>query len=229
MEDEGVDGAALPWGDHPNRMVDRVGRPRLMEWASAIRYFERAASVFPQRDREITPEQRSMLLAFCVHACQSFMEACDAALEIDKGTDPQVRDAVKNLPHRHLIDSVRNSDIHGHPIPVCVPGKRVQSIVTGLGKPMRITSRPGVAVSVMFDPHSPRPIVRRSPNKLNKGDWKPGTQTISWVCDGERLLVHDFSTSKDIELTAALHEFLIEAFNLLSLRESVAQSDQREH
>lgn len=186
-------------------MFDSNGNPVPFEIQCLLRYFERAIFSFNAAEQiECPPKSRSMLTAFCLHACQSFNEALVRAYQVSEETEV----VTKSIRFSALVEEMRNHDIHGFPLPACDPNMYSQFIVANPDKPMSISSSHGVAVEVQM--HGATPKVRRSPKDQKHGKFSPG-QSISYLCDGGDLIVHDFSSNKDYSVIEVLRQFLVDA------------------
>lgn len=192
-----------------NWMFDSNGNPVPFEIQSLLRYFERAVFSFNAAEHiECPPKNRSMLTAFCLHACQSFSEALERVNQVNTESA-----AVKNsIRFSALVEEMRNHDIHGFPLPVCDPNFNSMLWVANPNKPMTLTSSHGVAVQVQM--HGATPKVRRSPKDQKHGKFSPG-QSISYLCFEGELIVHDFSSNKDYRVMGVLRQFLEDAQNAL--------------
>ena len=171
-----------------------------------IQYFDRAAWALHNAGNDALPlSVKSHLTAVAVHACQSLRESLDQLVE-EEGSDTQLAEAIKALPHTEIIENVRNMDLHGWPLPVCDPKVQVVAMVSKPGKPITLSSSHGVGVSMQMDGLKPK--VHRTPNDLKHGKLTIGGATVSYGCIDGKLIVQDFSTGKDYFLLDALRSFL---------------------
>ncbi len=173
---------------------------------AVIQYFDRAAWALHNAGNDALPlSVKSHLTAAAVHACQSLKESLDQLIE-EEGSDTQLAEAIKTLPHTEFIENVRNMDLHGWPLPVCDPKVNMVAMVSKPGKPITLSSSHGVGVSMQMDGLKPK--VHRTPKDLKHGQVTIGGATVSYGCIDGKLIVHDFSTKKDYVLLSALRSFL---------------------
>ena len=173
---------------------------------AVIQYFDRAAWALHNAGNDALPlKVKSHLIAAAVHACQSLKESLDQLVE-EEGSDTQLAEAIKKLPHTEIIENVRNMDLHGWPLPVCDPKVHMVAMVSKPGKPITLSSSHGVGVSMQMDGLKPK--VHRTPKDLEHGKVTIGGATVSYGCINGKLIVHDFSTGKDYALLDALRSFL---------------------
>lgn len=157
--------------------------------AAVKEYLGRAGFTFNNANR---PDQdakvKTRLIAFCTHSCQSTVEALVALAGERETSNPGFMKQVEALPHKALIEGVRNLDIHGRPIPACDPGVDSMMMVSGK-KPMQISSSHGVAVTMQLG-QGGKPKVRNTPKDVKHGKFTPG-DALSFVCKGGDLYVCD--------------------------------------
>ena len=171
-----------------------------------IQYFDRAAWALHNAGNDALPlKVKSHLIAAAVHACQSLKESLDQLVE-EEGSDTQLAEAIKKLPHTEIIENVRNMDLHGWPLPVCDPKVQMVAMVSKPDQPITLSSSHGVAVSMQMDGLKPK--VRHTPKDQKHGKVTLGGATVSYGCIDGKLIVHDFSTGKDYVLLDALRSFL---------------------
>jgi hypothetical protein len=169
-------------------------------------YFERADwALCSAMNAPLPLNVKSHLIVMALHACQSLKESLDQFAE-DVSEDMQLTAAIKDLPHTELIENVHNMDLHGRPIPICDPNKRIVKIVTKPDRPIKLSSPDDVAVALQL--HGPTPRVLRSRKDLKHAKAAFGGATVSFECNQGSLIVHDFSTDKDHFLLDVLRDFL---------------------
>ena len=183
---------------------------------AVIQYFDRAAWALQNAGNDKLPlSVKSHLIAAAVHACQSLKESLDQLVE-EEGSDTELEEAIKSLPHIEIIQNVRNMDLHGWPLPVCDPKVQMVAMVAKPGKPITLSSSHGVGVTMQMDGLEPK--VHRSPNYQKHGTVTIGGATVSYGCVAGKLIVHDFSTGKDYVLLDALRSFLKHCYPLVKDR-----------
>lgn len=161
----------------------------------------------------LEPNVKSHLIAMAVSACQSLREALDQVAEDETQPNPKLKTAISNLPHVHLIENIRNMDLHGWPLPICDPKVRMVAMVSKPGKPIELSSSHGVGVSIQMAGLKPK--VHRTPKDIKHGKVAFGGATVSYGCEAGKLFVHDFSTGKDYLLLGVLQSFLQACYALI--------------
>lgn len=176
------------------------------ERAAIRQYWERAGFTYQNANVEgVDPTIRTMLTAFCVHACEALREKLEALSVARAASDPDLAILVKALPFSPLIQHVRNHDLHGNPIPVC--DLKADFVIACSGKkPMQSISSHGVGVTVQMP--GARPEVHLSPKDQKHGKFSPG-DAISYQCHEGILGVHDFSKNKTYKLMGVLREQIV--------------------
>lgn len=82
----------------PNWMFDPSGKPVPIEVAANIRYLERAAFAFTHASNSKSePPIRAMLTAFCLHACQSLLEAIDTVATAEPKTAVKLSPSIREI------------------------------------------------------------------------------------------------------------------------------------
>lgn len=177
------------------------------------RYMERAAFAWNSAHRKgLNPAIRSMLIAFCLHACQSLRES----LNILYASDEEKINAISKLPYAKLIELARNHDLHGHPLPICDPA--VTSVMLQSGKkPIRLESSDGVSVSIQ---DGRRPMVRLDPKNHQRGRVVFGEAMITRCVEGELYVQNPSSSGNPVHLLTAMKEFLLAAQVLIPSSEN---------
>jgi len=171
-----------------------------------LQYFDRGAwALCNSKNPKLDWTRRAHLTSMAVHACQSLKEALDVLVH-DTNGDSQLASEVGALPHIELIANVRNMDLHGHPLPVCRPNMFMYGMESKPGNEPELSSSHGVAVCMQME--GVKPKVRLFPKDLNHGKASLGGATVFYGCEGEKLVVHDLSTSKNYYLLEVLSTFL---------------------
>lgn len=175
-------------------------------------YFERALFAYNNAAGEgIDPYSKGMLTAFCLHACQSFRESLEQFST--SRTRQDLFDTIQNLPFLGLIQEMRNQDLHGYPIPVCLPGVHSHVLRANPAKPMRLSSSHGVGVNVQLIGMQPK--VTLMPKDQKHGKFTLGS-AIGFSCIDGVLYVRDYSKQVDLQVLNLLYEFLNESSELLT-------------
>lgn len=183
------------------------GHPKFLpeDLKRAIAYLDRAGFAYNNAiAEELNPEARSMITAFCLHACQSLRESLEQFAELRSRNE--MLESVRNLPNAPVIQDLRNQDLHGYPLPVCLPGGVSHMLQSDPKRPMKLSSSDGVSVGVQLIGVQPK--VRLSPKKQNRGKFTMGS-AMGYSCIDGVLFVRDFSRQQDLNVLAILYEYLI--------------------
>lgn len=174
---------------------------------AVFQYFDRAMWALHNATNDaLDPRTKCHLTAVTVHACQSLKESLDQVIGEDTSGDVELAAAIRDLPHAKLIENIRNSDLHGWPLPTCNPKLQSMEMVSKPGHPIELSSSHGVCVSIQMDGLKPK--VHRAPKDLKHGTITLGGATVSYGCNEGNLIVHDFSVGKDYLLLGVLRSFL---------------------
>lgn len=117
-----------------------------------------------------------------VSACQSLREALDQLAEDETQPNPKLKTAISKLPHVHLIENIRNMDLHGWPLPICDPKVRMVAMVSKPGKPIELSSSHVVGVSLRMA--GVKPKVHRTPNRVKHGKRLSTARSVAVVPPG---------------------------------------------
>ncbi len=173
----------------------------------AFQYFDRAVFAFVNAQRDMLPPDKvSHLIAMAAHGCDSLTEALDTLAKSDWKGNGDLVHKVRTLRHRNVLKRVRNADLHGHPLPVCVLGIDTFEMRSAPGKPVQLQSSHGVGVQVQFE--GMRPKKRWNPKDHKHADIKNIDCAIHWGCREGELTVYDPSTSSTVRLLPAIGEYL---------------------
>jgi hypothetical protein len=185
----------------------------------AAHYFDRAIWAFMNaKNDKIALNAQSHLCAAAIHACQSLKESLSLIME-ENPDDEALRLAVKGLPHSELIENIRNTDLHGWPLPICSPNLTSMMMVSKPGKPVKISSSQGVPVQVQFSGMSPKVT---NPNR-KAANVQFGGATVVFGCDNGRFTVHDFSTNRAYFLLNVIEIFLKAAHPIVQSLRSMSE------
>lgn len=180
---------------------------------AVIQYFDRARwALHNAANDTLPPNAKSHLTAMAVHACQSLKESLTQWGAERSTPDEEFTTEVARLPHAQLIENIRNLDLHGWPVPICDPKVRMMEMVSKPGRPITLTSSHGVGVSLSMQGVSPK--VGRSRKDMKHANVAYGP-SVSWGYEEGKLIVHDFSTSKDYLLLEVLETFLQQCHALI--------------
>jgi len=191
----------------PNWNLDFGMKPVSNDIQAALRYFERAGCLLRYAaEMSNPPDVRSYLLSQSIWTCDSLSEILTTLSKVT-GVETAVQQAVRDLAYRSEIQSVRNFDVHGHPLPVCFPGDTYSGVAVSRQGSAATVAAPGAGVAIEWD--AAVPLAHTSPTRSSDSRFE-ADGALLWGCqDGTPVVFSSrIGGNRNIPLLEVASEFL---------------------